>query len=133
MDEFDRCGVDTEPRSAPREKCERDRVQREADLGEPVLVSDGVVLVSDPLEHAVPDEVRRYLRFRFSEIGWDDHLPFTEMQIQDLILDSAGLPGEIDRRASELLNGAANGAESSWFPPLHRAALTLLLVIVAMG
>lgn len=78
------------------------------------------------------DEVRRYLRFRFAEAGWEDHLPFTELQIQELIVDSGGLPGTLDKLASDLLEGPADGPDVAMLPPLHRAALLLLLVVVGM-
>ena len=47
------------------------------------------------------DEVRRYLRFRLEEAGWEDHLPFTEAQIQELIIDAGGVPGAIDGIATQ--------------------------------
>jgi DamX protein len=78
------------------------------------------------------DEVRRYLRYRFEEAGWDDHLPFTELQIQELIVDSRGYPGEIDRLASGLLSGNGGNASSGLFPPMHRAVLMLAGVVVGM-
>jgi DamX protein len=78
------------------------------------------------------DEVRRYLSFRLQEAGWDDQLPFTALQIQELTIDSGGHPGEIDRRASQLLSGEGDGASTGLFPPMHRAVLMLVGVVVGM-
>jgi len=76
------------------------------------------------------DEVRRYLRFRLEEAGWDDQLPFTALQIQELTIDSRGHPGEIDQRASRLLSGAGDRASTGLFPPMHRAVLMLVGVVL---
>jgi DamX protein len=78
------------------------------------------------------DEVRSYLRFRFEEAGWTDNLPFTELQVQELTVDSGGYPGEINQRAGRLLSGDGAKASTGLFPPMHRAVLMLVGAVVGM-
>ncbi|MFU8815126.1 MAG: AAA family ATPase [Pseudomonadales bacterium] len=80
-------------------------------------------------------EVRAYLQWRFSRVGYRQPLPFSDAQIRDLARLSEGLPGRIDQMANVLMTKVqARGVATPRrrFPPLHTALLAVLVVVLGL-
>jgi DamX protein len=82
-----------------------------------------------------PEEVRAYLQWRFSRVGYRSPLPFTDAQVKELARLSDGLPGRIDQMATVLMGKLRSGAAERpgrGFPRQHAALLAVLVVAVSL-
>jgi DamX protein len=80
-------------------------------------------------------DARDYLEWRFQEAKYRGRLPFTDQQVKEIVRLSEGLPGKINQMANVLMVKLESGdiSERSRFPALHRALLTLVVVLVALA
>ncbi len=112
-------------------------------FGEPSLVSM-VAKSADRLEvewHEMrlsgysENEIQSYLNWRFGQAQYRDKLPFTSDQIAKLGKMSAGMPGEINRIAGDLLERIESGdnGEKRRFPVAHRLLVVLLVAVVGVA
>jgi DamX protein len=80
------------------------------------------------------DEVKSYLKWRLGKAGWEGRLPFAEPQLKVLYQNSRGLPGRVNEMASAILAGSFKITDDgSLLPPVHRAVLVLIAVLVGMS
>jgi septal ring-binding cell division protein DamX/type II secretory pathway predicted ATPase ExeA len=80
-------------------------------------------------------QTRAYLEWRFQQARYRGRLPFTENQVKEIQRLSDGLPGKINQLANVLLvklESGDIGKSTSMFPPIHRALLALLLVVIGL-
>jgi len=80
-------------------------------------------------------QTRAYLEWRFQQARYRGRLPFTESQVKEIHRLSDGLPGKINQMANVMLvklESGDIGKSTSMFPPVHRALLALLLVVIGL-
>ncbi len=81
------------------------------------------------------EDIERYLTWRFEQAKYRDKLPFSRDQVSKLGKVSAGLPGEINRIAGDLVARLESGEnkEQRRFPITHRLLIALLVVVVGLA
>jgi len=80
-------------------------------------------------------EVRNYLEWRFRQAHYRGLLPFSQAQLENIVVRSGGTPSVIDRLASELLDELESGEirlKRGGFPRMHIFLAGSLVILVGL-
>ena len=80
-------------------------------------------------------DVRDYLEWRFQQAHYRGLLPFTDSQLEDIVIRSGGNPSVIDSMANRLLGDMESGEmrqRQGGFPVLHAMLAVSLVVMVGL-